>query len=71
MKIHNAKLPDSKKRNVRDSPYVSTYNGKVSKRKSKEDRASKESLNRGSKKKSSNFKSNLNDLIMYREFQEK
>ncbi len=58
MKIQNAKMNDSKERNVRDSPYVSSYNGKISKRKSKEDRSSKESLNRNSKKKSS-YKSTL------------
>jgi len=50
MKIHNAKLNDSKERNVRDSPYVSNYIAKSSKRKSKEEKTSKESLNRGAKK---------------------
>lgn len=51
------KRPESKEKNVRDSPYVSNYPSKASKRKSKEDRASKESLNKISKKKDYRVKS--------------
>ena len=60
-KMNIVHLNDSKERNVRDSPYVSNYQGKSSKRKSKEERASKESLSRISKKKSGTFKS----MIIY------
>lgn len=50
------KRPDSKDKNVRDSPYVSNYPSKISKRKSKEERGSRESLGKVPKKKDYRFK---------------
>lgn len=58
MKMPTQKRPESKDKNVRDSPYVSNYPSKISKRKSKEERGSKESLGKVSKKKDLRFKRN-------------
>jgi hypothetical protein len=60
--MHKVTLYDSKERNVRDSPYISNYQGKSSKRKHKEDRSSKENLSKVSKKKSGTLKSNISIL---------
>lgn len=62
-KVNMIHLNDSKERNVRDSPYVSNYQEKSSKRKSKEERLSKESLSRISKKKSGTFKRKFTVLL--------
>lgn len=56
MKMQPQKRPDSKDKNVRDSPYVSNYPSKISKRKSKEERGSRESLGKVPKKKDYRFK---------------
>jgi hypothetical protein len=56
MKMPTHKRPESKDKNVRDSPYVYNYPSKISKRKSKEERGSRESLGKVSKKKDYRFK---------------
>ena len=58
MKMPSHKQPESKDKNVRDSPYVSNYPSKISKRKSKDERGSRESLSKVSKKKEYRFKRN-------------
>jgi len=57
IKMQTQKRPDSKDKNVRDSPYVSNYPSKISKRKyNKEESSSKESLGKIAKKKDYKFK---------------
>lgn len=63
--MEHSQFAHSKEKNVRDSPYVSSYPGKASKRKSKEDRASKESLSKGSKKKDYRFKRKLTSVSYF------